>query len=116
MNMEALKLKLSVLPTEPGCYLMKDRHGIVVYVGEAESRRNRVKSGLSGAQRERTMRLVAEIIDFEFMGTNSEGESLLLEVRLRKKDYPRYNMRLKDDKSYPCIKVTKEEHPRRIVT
>ena len=114
--MEDLKLKLSVLPTEPGCYLMKDRHGIVIYVGKAKNLRNRVKSYFSGAHDEKTMRLVAEIIDFDFIVTNSEVESLLLELNLIKKHYPRYNILLKDDKSYPFIKITKEEHPRLIVT
>ena len=114
--MEDLKLKLSVLPTEPGCYLMKDRHGIVIYVGKAKNLRNRVKSYFSGAHDEKTMRLVAEITDFDFIVTTSEVESLLLELNLIKKHYPRYNILLKDDKSYPFIKITKEEHPRLIVT
>ncbi|WP_411841944.1 excinuclease ABC subunit UvrC [Salinicoccus sp. HZC-1] len=114
--MEDLKLKLSVLPTEPGCYLMKDRHGIVIYVGKAKNLRNRVKSYFSGAHDEKTMRLVREITDFDFIVTNSEVESLLLELNLIKKHYPRYNILLKDDKSYPFIKITKEEHPRLLVT
>lgn len=114
--MEDLKLKLSVLPTEPGCYLMKDRHGIVIYAGKAKNLRNRVKSYFSGAHDEKTMRLVQEITDFDFIVTNSEVESLLLELNLIKKHYPRYNILLKDDKSYPFIKITKEEHPRLLVT
>lgn len=114
--MEDFKLKLSVLPTEPGCYLMKDRHGIVIYVGKAKNLRNRVKSYFSGAHDEKTMRLVREITDFDFIVTNSEVESLLLELNLIKKHYPRYNILLKDDKSYPFIKITKEEHPKLIVT
>ncbi len=114
--MEDLKLKLSVLPTEPGCYLMKDRHGIVIYVGKAKNLRNRVKSYFSGAHDEKTMRLVGEIADFDFIVTNSEVESLLLELNLIKKHYPRFNILLKDDKSYPFIKITKEEHPRLLVT
>ncbi|MFB9859768.1 excinuclease ABC subunit UvrC [Salinicoccus siamensis] len=114
--MEELKLKLSVLPTEPGCYLMKDRHGIVIYVGKAKNLRNRVKSYFSGAHDEKTMRLVKEIEDFDFIVTNSEVESLLLELNLIKKHYPRFNILLKDDKSYPFIKITKERHPKLIVT
>lgn len=114
--MEELKLKLSVLPTEPGCYLMKDRHGIVIYVGKAKNLRNRVRSYFTGAHDEKTMRLVKEITDFDFIVTNSEVESLLLELNLIKKHYPRYNILLKDDKSYPFIKITKEEHPKLIVT
>ncbi|GAB3060652.1 excinuclease ABC subunit UvrC [Salinicoccus sesuvii] len=114
--MEELKLKLSVLPTEPGCYLMKDRHGIVIYVGKAKNLRNRVRSYFTGAHDEKTMRLVKEIVDFDFIVTNSEVESLLLELNLIKKHYPRYNILLKDDKSYPFIKITKEKHPKLIVT
>ncbi|MCG1009278.1 excinuclease ABC subunit UvrC [Salinicoccus sp. ID82-1] len=114
--MEELKLKLSVLPTEPGCYLMKDRHGIVIYVGKAKNLRNRVRSYFTGAHDEKTMRLVKEIVDFDFIVTNSEVESLLLELNLIKKHYPRYNILLKDDKSYPFIKITKERHPKLIVT
>src|SRR5699024_10839233 len=109
MNMKDLKLKLSVLLTEPGCYLMKDRHGIVIYGGQANHLRSRVQSYFSGAHREKTMRQVAEIIDFDFTVTDSEVGSLLLELNLLKKHHPRHNIHLKDDKSYPFIKITKEE-------
>lgn len=114
--MTELKLKLSVLPTEPGCYLMKDKYGEILYVGKAKNLRNRVRSYFTGAHDEKTMRLVREITDFDFIVTSTEVESLLLELNLIKKHYPRYNILLKDDKSYPFIKITKEEHPRLLVT
>lgn len=114
--MTELKLKLSVLPTEPGCYLMKDKYGEILYVGKAKNLRNRVRSYFTGAHDEKTMRLVREITDFDFIVTSTEVESLLLELNLIKKHYPRYNILLKDDKSYPFIKITKEKHPRLLVT
>ncbi|MCJ1764292.1 excinuclease ABC subunit UvrC [Mammaliicoccus sciuri] len=111
-----IKQKLEVLPTEPGCYIMKDRQQTVIYVGKAKRLRNRVRSYFTGAHDEKTTRLVGEIRDFEFIVTSSEIESLLLELNLIKKHQPRYNILLKDDKSYPFIKITKEKHPRLIVT
>ncbi|KAA1039971.1 excinuclease ABC subunit UvrC [Macrococcus equipercicus] len=111
-----IRQKLAVLPMEPGCYLMKDRQGEIIYVGKAKNLRNRVRSYFSGAHDEKTTRLVAEIRDFEFIITSTEIESLLLELTLIKKHYPRYNILLKDDKSYPFIKITKEKHPRLLVT
>lgn len=114
--MSELKLKLSVLPVEPGCYLMKNKDGEIIYVGKAKNLRSRVRSYFTGAHDEKTMRLVADIVDFDFIVTGSEIESLLLENTLIKKHLPRYNILLKDDKSYPFIKITKEKHPKLIVT
>lgn len=114
--MSELKLKLSVLPTEPGCYLMKNKDQEIIYVGKAKNLRNRVRSYFSGAHDEKTMRLVQDITDFDYIVTGSEIESLLLENTLIKKHLPRYNILLKDDKSYPFIKITKEEHPKLVVT
>ncbi|CAM4159842.1 excinuclease ABC subunit UvrC [Lacicoccus alkaliphilus] len=114
--MSELKLKLSVLPAEPGCYLMKDKYGEILYVGKSKNLRNRVRSYFTGAHDEKTMRLVREITDFDFIVTSTEVESLLLELNLIKKHYPRYNVLLKDDKSYPFIKITREKHPRLLVT
>jgi excinuclease ABC subunit C len=114
--MTELKLKLSVLPTEPGCYLMKNDDGEIIYVGKAKNLRNRVRSYFSGAHDEKTMRLVQDIVDFDYIVTTSEIESLLLENTLIKKHQPRYNILLKDDKSYPFIKITKEKHPKLVVT
>ncbi|EOG9019090.1 TPA: excinuclease ABC subunit UvrC [Staphylococcus pseudintermedius] len=111
-----IKQKLGVLPMEPGCYLMKDRQNQVIYVGKAKKLRNRVRSYFTGAHDTKTTRLVREIVDFEYIVTSSETESLLLELNLIKKYQPRYNILLKDDKSYPFIKITKELHPKLIVT
>lgn len=111
-----LKLKLSVLPKEPGCYLMKNKRDEIIYVGKAKNLRNRVRSYFTGAHDEKTMRLVSDIVDFDFVITDSEVESLLLENTLIKKHQPRYNILLKDDKSYPFIKITNERHPRLLVT
>ncbi|EJD8506294.1 excinuclease ABC subunit UvrC [Staphylococcus pseudintermedius] len=111
-----IKQKLGVLPMEPGCYLMKDRQKQVIYVGKAKKLRNRVRSYFTGAHDTKTTRLVREIVDFEYIVTSSETESLLLELNLIKKYQPRYNILLKDDKSYPFIKITKERHPKLIVT
>ncbi|AVQ32763.1 excinuclease ABC subunit UvrC [Staphylococcus muscae] len=111
-----IKQKLSVLPTEPGCYLMKDRQDQVIYVGKAKRLRNRVRSYFTGSHDTKTTRLVSEIVDFEYIVTSSETESLLLELNLIKKYQPRYNILLKDGKTYPFIKITKERHPKLIVT
>lgn len=111
-----IKHKLSVLPNEPGCYLMKDRNDQVIYVGKAKNLRNRVRSYFTGSHDEKTTRLVMEIRNFEYIVTSTEIESLLLELTLIKKHYPRYNILLKDDKSYPFIKITNEKHPRLLVT
>ncbi|UXR74612.1 excinuclease ABC subunit UvrC [Staphylococcus sp. IVB6238] len=113
---EKIKQKLSVLPTEPGCYLMKDRQGQVIYVGKAKRLRNRVRSYFTGSHDTKTTRLVSEIVDFEYIVTSTETESLLLELNLIKKYQPRYNILLKDGKTYPFIKITKERHPKLIVT
>ena len=111
-----IKDKLSVVPFEPGCYLMKDRNDQVIYVGKAKRLRNRLRSYFTGAHDAKTTRLVGEIRNFEFIVTSSETESLLLELNLIKQYQPRYNILLKDDKSYPFIKITKEKHPKLIVT
>ncbi len=113
---QRLKQKLSVLPDQPGCYLMKDRNGTIIYIGKAKNLRNRVRSYFSGSHDGKTQRLVLEIQDFEYIVTTSDLEALVLEMNLIKKHDPRYNVMLKDDKSYPYIKVTNEKHPRLITT
>ncbi|RIN59884.1 excinuclease ABC subunit UvrC [Staphylococcus simulans] len=113
---EKIKQKLSVVPFEPGCYLMKDRNYQVIYVGKAKRLRNRLRSYFTGAHDAKTTRLVGEIRNFEFIVTDSETESLLLELNLIKQYQPRYNILLKDDKSYPFIKITREKYPRLLVT
>ncbi|QDP42176.1 excinuclease ABC subunit UvrC [Radiobacillus deserti] len=111
-----LKEKLAVLPAQPGCYLMKDKHQTVIYVGKSKMLKNRVRSYFTGANDQKTQRLVQEIVDFEYIVTSSEIEALILEMNLIKKYDPKYNVLLKDDKSYPYLKITAEEHPRLIVT
>lgn len=107
-----LKDKIQLLPTEPGCYLMKNSHDDVVYVGKAKNLKNRVKSYFTGAHNEKTTRLVSEIRDFNYVLTNSEHESLILEMNLIKQYLPKYNIRLIDDKTYPYIEITEEKHPK----
>ncbi|GAB2570225.1 excinuclease ABC subunit UvrC [Gracilibacillus alcaliphilus] len=111
-----IKEKLAVLPAQPGCYLMKDRHGTVIYVGKSKMLRNRVRSYFIGANDQKTQRLVKEIDNFEYIVTGSEVEALILEMNLIKKYDPKYNVLLKDDKSYPFLKITNERHPRLIIT
>ncbi|PIL93696.1 excinuclease ABC subunit C [Staphylococcus aureus] len=113
---QRIKNKLNVVPMEPGCYLMKDRNDQVIYVGKAKKLRNRLRSYFTGAHDAKTTRLAGEIRRFEFIVTSSETESLLLELNLIKQYQPRYNILLKDDKSYPFIKITKEKYPRLQVT
>lgn len=114
--MSELKEKLSVLPDEPGCYLMKDLHGTIIYVGKAKILKNRVRSYFTGSHDAKTQRLVNEIVDFEYIITSSNIEALILEMNLIKKYDPKYNVMLRDDKSYPYIKITNEAHPRLITT
>ncbi|GAA0601219.1 excinuclease ABC subunit UvrC [Virgibacillus siamensis] len=109
---QQIQEKLAVLPAQPGCYLMKDRHGTVIYVGKSKLLRNRVRSYFTGANDKKTQRLVQEITDFEYIVTTSEIEALILEMNLIKKYDPKYNVLLKDDKSYPYLKITSERHPR----
>ncbi len=108
--------KLKVLPAKPGCYLMKDKHGTVIYVGKSKMLRNRVRSYFIGAHDEKTQRLVMEIADFEYIVTSSEIDALILEMNLIKKYDPKYNVMLKDDKSYPYLKITNERHPQLLIT
>lgn len=111
-----LKEKLAVLPATPGCYLMKDEYGEVIYVGKSKMLRNRVRSYFNRAHDRKTERLVQEIVDFEYIVTSSEIDALILEMNLIKKYDPKYNVMFKDDKSYPYIKITSERHPRLIIT
>ncbi|PLA72326.1 excinuclease ABC subunit UvrC [Streptococcus anginosus] len=111
-----IKSKLELLPTSPGCYIHKDKNGIIIYVGKAKNLRNRVRSYFRGSHDTKTEALVSEIEDFEFIVTESNIEALLLEINLIKENRPKYNIMLKDDKSYPFIKITNEIYPRLIIT
>nr|WP_217275550.1 excinuclease ABC subunit UvrC [Niallia circulans] len=113
---DIIKNKLMILPDQPGCYLMKDRQGTIIYVGKAKVLKNRVRSYFTGSHDGKTLRLVNEIEDFEYIITSSNIEALILEINLIKKHDPKYNIMLKDDKSYPFIKLTAERHPRLITT
>lgn len=111
-----LKDKLALLPDQPGCYLMKNKDQEIIYVGKAKSLKNRVRSYFTGSHDAKTQRLVMDIIDFEYIVVTSALEALILELNLIKKHRPRYNIMLKDDKSYPYIRLTKEPHPRLEIT
>lgn len=113
---ERIKNKLALLPDQPGCYLMKDKNGTIIYVGKAKILKNRVRSYFTGSHDTKTERLVSEIEDFEYIVTESNIEALLLEINLIHKNDPKYNIMLKDDKSYPFIKITNEEYPRLLIT
>ena len=111
-----IQTKLELLPTSPGCYIHKDKNGTIIYVGKAKNLRNRVRSYFRGSHDTKTEALVSEIEDFEFIVTESNIEALLLEINLIKENKPKYNIMLKDDKSYPFIKITNETYPRLIIT
>ncbi|WP_394405554.1 excinuclease ABC subunit UvrC [Streptococcus sp. 20-1249] len=113
---ELIKHKLELLPDSPGCYLHKNQYGQIIYVGKAKNLKNRVRSYFRGSHDTKTEALVSEIADFEFIVTESNIEALLLEINLIQENKPRYNIMLKDDKSYPFIKITAERHPRLIIT
>ena len=107
-----LRDKLLLLPQKPGCYLMKNKDGVIIYVGKAKKLKNRVNSYFRGKHTGKTAKLVSEIVDFEYIVVNSEVESLVLEINLIKKYDPKYNILLRDDKSYPYIELTDEDVPR----
>ncbi len=104
--------KLKLVPHLPGSYQMKNKDGVIIYVGKAKNLYNRVKSYFMGTHTGKTAMLVNDIVDFEYIVTSSELESLILEITLIKKYNPKYNILLKDDKSYPYIELTNEKYPR----
>ena len=114
--MDLLRQKLTLLPEKPGVYLMKDILGQIIYVGKAKILKNRVRSYFSGSHNGKTERLVSQIVDFEYIMTESEVEALVLECNLIKKHNPKYNILLRDDKTYPYLIITEETHPRILVT
>lgn len=107
-----IKEKLKLVPKLPGSYQMKNKDGVIIYVGKAKNLFNRVKSYFTGTVTGKTAMLVNDIVDFEYIVTSSELESLILEITLIKKYNPKYNILLKDDKSYPYIELTNEKYPR----
>ncbi|MBQ9840601.1 MAG: excinuclease ABC subunit UvrC [Erysipelotrichaceae bacterium] len=108
---DQLQAKLATLPMSSGCYLMKDKNGTIIYVGKAKKLKNRVNQYFRGAHDYKTTKLVSNIVDFDYVVTNSEKEALLLEINLIKKYRPRFNIIFMDDKSYPYIRLTNEEYP-----
>lgn len=114
--LENIRHKLALLPDQPGCYLMKNHEGTIIYVGKAKVLKNRVRSYFTGSHNGKTQMLVSEIRDFEYIVTGSNMEALILECNLIKTHQPRFNVLLKDDKTYPYLKITNEEHPRLEVT
>ena len=109
------KEELSLVPKKSGCYLMKDEYGTIIYVGKAKILFNRLKSYFTGRVTGKTRVLVSEIKSFEYIVTSTEAEAFILENNLIKKYNPKYNILLKDDKSYPYIELTNEKHPRLII-
>ena len=106
------KEELSLVPHMPGCYLMKNKDDSVIYVGKSKNLKNRLSSYFNREHTGKTMMLVREIDHFEYIVTNTEMESLLLEINLIKKYTPKYNILYRDDKSYPYIELTDEDVPR----
>ena len=115
---ELIEQQLATLPARPGVYLMYNIKGQVIYVGKAINLANRVRSYFHASAQEnaKTRRLVAEIVRFEWIITDSEVEALILEANLIKQHRPRFNVRLKDDKRYPYLKITNEAFPKVIIT
>nr|WP_279079051.1 excinuclease ABC subunit UvrC [Catenibacterium mitsuokai] len=111
-NLDYIKKKLSLLPMSPGCYLMKNTEGKVIYVGKARKLKNRVSSYFTGAHNYKTTKLVDHIWDFDYIVTGSEKEALLLEINLIKDYTPEYNIMFMDNTYYPYIELTDETHPR----
>lgn len=110
-NMAKIQDKLAILPALPGCYLMKNKDGDIIYVGKAKKLKNRVRQYFVGAHDFKTTRLVSNIDDFEYIVTGSEKEALLLEINLIKKHTPPYNIMFMDDKTYPYLKLSREKAP-----
>ena len=107
-----IKEKLSLVPQKPGCYLMKNKDGNIIYVGKAKKLKNRLSSYFRGTHFGKTAKLISEIVDFDYMVVNTEMEALILENNLIKQYDPKYNILLRDDKSYPYIELTNESVPR----
>jgi O-6-methylguanine DNA methyltransferase len=109
--MKKIQEKLRYLPDSPGVYLMKDGKGDIIYIGKALSIKKRVKSYFSSTSNPKIMALVNSVRDIEYIVTDSQAEALILECNLIKKYHPRYNVRLRDDKKYPFIKVSSGAFP-----
>lgn len=111
MDIDKLKTKLSVLPSNPGSYQMLNEDGQIIYIGKAKNLKKRVNSYFNHVQDPKTKLLVSDIADIKYIVTSSELEALILEINLIKQYNPKYNILLKDDKSYPYIQLSKENGP-----
>lgn len=109
------KTKLSLVPHQPGCYIMKNSDNNIIYVGKAKDLKNRLSSYFRGTHTGKTAKLVSEISDFEYVVVTSETEAFILEINLIKKNNPKYNILLRDDKSYPYIELIVDKSPRLLV-
>ena len=107
-----IKTKLSLVPKKPGCYQMYNQEGEIIYVGKAKILQNRLKSYFTGSHDAKTTRMLQDVVDFEYIITHSELEAFLLESNFIKKNRPKYNILLMDDKTYPYIELTNEKYPR----
>ena len=110
-----IKEKLALVPHSPGCYLMKNSDGNIIYVGKSKNLKNRLTSYFTGTHTGKTAMLVKDIYIFDYILTSSELEALLLEINLIKKYNPKYNILLRDDKTYPYICLTEDKIPRLLV-
>lgn len=115
MASEMIENKLKILPTNPGCYIMKNKNNDIIYIGKAKNLKNRVRSYFKSTHTGKTARLVADIRDFEYIITSSDKEALLLEVSLIQKHKPQYNILLKYGTTYPYLKITNERDPQLVV-
>ncbi|MCT7893711.1 MAG: GIY-YIG nuclease family protein, partial [Lactobacillus iners] len=111
MANQNIENKLKLLPDCPGCYLMKDLNGKVIYVGKSKNLKNRVRSYFKSKQVGRRAELVRDINDFEIIVVSSDKEAFLLEITLIKKYQPYYNVQLKNGRGYPFIEITNEKDP-----
>ena len=109
--MKDFKEKLALVPTKPGSYQMKNKDGVIIYVGKAKNLQRRLRSYFTRTVTGKTKMLVDDIDDFDYIVTSSELESLILEITLIKKYDPKYNILLRDDKSYPYIELTNDKYP-----
>lgn len=116
-RIQRLKEKLKLVPTKPGVYLMKNAQGRIIYVGKAVVLRNRLRSYFNklDPSQAKVRAMVSQVEDFDYIVTDTEVEALILEANLIKKHKPRYNIQLKDDKSYPYVLITNETYPRVIL-
>lgn len=114
--LQQIKTKLSLVPKKPGCYQMYNAKGEIIYVGKAKILQNRLKSYFTGSHDAKTTRILQDVVNFEYIITHSELEAFLLESNFIKKNRPKYNILLMDDKSYPYILITNEENPRLVMT